>query len=158
MVEDSSDEFRELELLDYAAFEQRYFPTHMIFRRSDGVALEVKDITIGKADLNRDVFTPPSGVPGMDTCDDPVPPARVKDAIPQIPRGELSRLGSADVYLYGIVGTDGAVHNLAVEFSPHESFTESAIDAVKQWRYTPAMCGDKAVPMETETFVRYFIR
>lgn len=158
MVENGSEEYRELDFLDYATFEQRYFPTRMIFRERDGVALEVKDITISKAEFNRDVLAPPPGIPAMDTCDDPMPPARMKDAVPQIPREELSRFRSANVYLYGIIGTDGAFHNIAVEYSPHPSFTQSAIDAIRQMRYAPAMCGDRAVPMETETLVRYFIR
>ncbi|HEX7284814.1 MAG TPA: energy transducer TonB [Candidatus Angelobacter sp.] len=151
-------EFHQVEFLDYSAFEKKYFPTHIVFREPvKGVVLELKDITITKADPVAEAFAPPAGVPAFDTCDERTPPYKVKDAIPDIPKDELRQLRDTQVYLYWVIGADGTVQNLTVEYAAHASFAKSATDAIRQWRYSPARCGDKAVPMEAETMVRYFM-
>jgi hypothetical protein len=153
-----SFEFHQVEFLDYSAFEKKYFPTRIVFREPvRGVVLELKDITITKADTGLEAFAPPAGVPAFDTCDDPTPPHQVKDAIPDIPKDELRQLRDTQVYLFWIIATDGTVRNLTVEYATHANFAKSATDAISQWRYSPAKCGDKPVPMEAETMVRYYM-
>ena len=153
-----SFEFHDLEFQDFSAYGQKYFPRRIIFRERDRPVLEVRDISISKADIPAETFDPPAGTAGLPTCDDPTPSVKIQDAVPKIPMNELRVMGSASVYLYGFVTANGSVQNVSVEYSPHASFTESALEALKQWRYTPAMCGDKAVPTEVEPYLLYFRR
>lgn len=149
----------DLEFQDFNTFEQKYFPKRILFHERDQEVkvLEVRDISIAKANFTADAITPQDGSLGLPTCDEPIPPRKIKDENPEIPIEQLKRMGSATVYLYGLVAPNGSVQNISVEYSPHDSFTESAIKAFKQWRYTPAMCGNQPVPIEIETHILYFI-
>ena len=149
----------DLEFQDFNTFEQKYFPKRILFEERDQKAkvLEVRDISIVKASFTADAIIPQDGSLGLPTCDEPIPPRKVKDENPEIPFEQLRRMGSASVYLYGLIAPNGSVQNIAVQYSPHASFTESAINAFKHWRYTPAMCGNQPVPTEIETHILYFI-
>jgi hypothetical protein len=151
-------EFHDVEFQDFITFEQKYFPRHIIVKERDTAILEVKDITITKSSFAADVFNPPKGSTGLPTCDELTPPRKIKNANPEIPFDDLRRIGSGTVYLYGLVASDGTVRNASVEYSPGKAFTESAMNAFRQWRYTAATCGDKPVPTEIETHVLYFVR
>ena len=157
LVTAKSLEGHNVEFRDFNTFEQKYFPRRILFQQRDQTVLEVREISIVKANFTADAITPQDGSLGLPTCDEPIPPRKIKDEIPAIPREQLRRMGSASVYLYGLVVPNGSVQNISVEYSPHASFTESAIEALKQWRYTPAMCGDKPVPAEIEEYFLYFI-
>jgi TonB-like protein len=158
LVKAKSFESHDVEFRDFSTFEQKYFPQRIIFRERDRMAMEVRDITISKATFAADVFDPPAGATGLPTCDEPTPPRKIQDAVPKIPVNELRTMRSASVYLYGLVTANGSVQNVAVQYSPHASFTESALDAFKQWRYAPAMCGDKAIPAEIEQYFLFFVQ
>jgi hypothetical protein len=145
-----------LEFQDFPTFEQKYFPKRILFQQRDQTVLEVRDISIVKANLTADAITPQEGSLGLPTCDEPIPPHKIKDENPEIPIEQLKRMGSASVYLYGLIAPNGSVQNIAVEYSPHASFTESAINAFKHWRYTPAMCGNQPVPTEREEYFLYY--
>jgi protein TonB len=57
---------------------------------------------------------------------------------------------SGEVVMAGIIGTDGALHNLKV-VSGSPLLREAALEAAKQWRYSPYLLGNK--PVETETHI-----
>jgi TonB family protein len=144
-----------VEFQDFDTIDQKLFPKRIVFRADEGVVLEVRDITIVKASFAPDVFIPPDGTLGFPTCDEPTPARRIKYTQPTIPKDALQVVRSAEVHLYGIIGTAGSIQNVSVEYSPHAAFTASAVEAVRQWQYAPALCSDKPVPMETEVSMRY---
>jgi TonB family protein len=51
----------------------------------------------------------------------------------------------ADVILWTVVHADGTVGVVTVETSTNAEFNQSAIDAVKQWRFEPALRSDEPV-------------
>jgi periplasmic protein TonB len=51
----------------------------------------------------------------------------------------------AEVMLWAVVHADGTVGELNVESSTNDEFTQSAIDAVKQWKFLPALRNDVPV-------------
>lgn len=51
----------------------------------------------------------------------------------------------AEVILWAMVHADGTVGELSVESSTNAEFNQSAIDAVKQWRFLPALRNDVPV-------------
>jgi protein TonB len=54
------------------------------------------------------------------------------------------------VQLHAIIGTDGTIQSLqAVGGDP--GFYQSAIEAVRQWRYKPTILNGK--PVEVDTFI-----
>jgi protein TonB len=56
---------------------------------------------------------------------------------------------SGTVRLHAIIGKDGTVQQLQVE-SGHPLLVQSALDAVKQWRYQPTLLNGEPVEVDTE--------
>jgi protein TonB len=61
------------------------------------------------------------------------------------------------VELHAIIGTDGSIQALQV-ISGDPLFYQSALDAVRQWRYTPTLLNDQAVEVDTQITVIYSLR
>lgn len=51
----------------------------------------------------------------------------------------------AEVILWAVVHADGTIGELSVESSTDAEFNQSAIDAVKQWKFLPALRNDEPV-------------
>lgn len=58
------------------------------------------------------------------------------------------------VVLQATIGKDGSIQNLRV-VSGHPMLTQSAIDAVKQWKYRPYLLNGEAVEVETTVQVNF---
>jgi len=56
---------------------------------------------------------------------------------------------SGTVKLHAIIGKDGSVQQLSVE-SGHPLLVQSALDAVRQWRYQPTLLNGDPVEVDTE--------
>jgi periplasmic protein TonB len=56
---------------------------------------------------------------------------------------------SGTVKLHAIIGKGGAVEQLQV-VSGHPLLVQSALDAVKQWRYQPTLLNGEPVEVDTE--------
>jgi protein TonB len=81
----------------------------------------------------------------------PIPPQtlihRVEPVYPTLPR-QMGRGGRVE--LRAIIATDGTIQSLqAVSGDP--LFFQSALDAVRQWRYRPTFLNGK--PVEIDTFI-----
>jgi protein TonB len=72
---------------------------------------------------------------------------RVEPAFPALAR-QLHRSGKVE--LHAIIGTDGSVQSLQV-VSGDPLFTNSAREAVLQWRYKPTYLNGE--PMEVDTYI-----
>jgi TonB family protein len=57
------------------------------------------------------------------------------------------------VIVHGILGTDGMVSDITVLQSPSKALSDLALEAVGQWRYTPAYCNDLAKPIRVHLTV-----
>ncbi|ABF39153.1 outer membrane transport energization protein TonB [Candidatus Koribacter versatilis Ellin345] len=58
------------------------------------------------------------------------------------------------VVLQATIGKDGSIQNLRV-LSGHPMLTQSALDAVKQWKYKPYLLNGEAVEVETTVQVNF---
>ena len=67
---------------------------------------------------------------------------------------QIRRSGS--VQLHAIISTDGTIESLQV-ISGDPGFYQSALDAVRQWRYKPTILNGQAVEVETVITVIYNI-
>jgi periplasmic protein TonB len=72
---------------------------------------------------------------------------RVEPVYPAIPM-QLHRSGKVE--LRAIIATDGSIQSLEV-VSGDPLFIQSALDAVRQWRYRPTMLNGQ--PVEIDTFI-----
>jgi periplasmic protein TonB len=76
---------------------------------------------------------------------------RVNPTYPPLAR--TARVQGA-VVLAAIIGKDGAIQNLHV-ISGHPLLTQSALDAVKQWRYKPYILNGEPVEVDTQITVNF---
>ncbi len=58
------------------------------------------------------------------------------------------------VVLQATIGKDGSIQNLRI-LSGHPMLTQSALDAVKQWKYKPYLLNGEAVEVETTVQVNF---
>ena len=73
---------------------------------------------------------------------------------PQYPALARTARIQGEVVLFANIGRDGRIENLHI-VSGHPLLAQSAVDAVKQWRYRPYMLGRDPVEVETQVTVRF---
>jgi protein TonB len=78
---------------------------------------------------------------------------KVEPVYPALPR-QMGRGGRVE--LRAIVATDGTIQSLQV-VSGDPLFIQSALDAVRQWRYRPTFLNGQPVEIDTFITVTYFI-
>jgi protein TonB len=105
----------------------------------------------------------PSGGPGQDIYPDDtpgiVPPVVIPStrALPKYPDLARRALVQGSVILLIVIESDGRVGEIQVLSSPDPrfGFDLSAIEAVKQWRYRPAMLGHRPVAVQASVMVEF---
>ncbi|MET1163347.1 MAG: TonB family protein, partial [Pseudoxanthomonas sp.] len=87
----------------------------------------------------------------------PDSPVAIKDAPPPAyPTEALSRKQDGKVVLIVDVGADGSVTDARIDTSnPPTVFDAAALDAVKKWKFTPAMEQGRAVPAKVQIPVTF---
>jgi TonB family protein len=75
---------------------------------------------------------------------------------PNYPEEARRRRIEGRVVVHAIIGIDGAVKDLEVISGPQE-LTQSALDAVRQWRYKPTLLNGQPVEVDTTIAVEYVL-
>jgi TonB family protein len=69
------------------------------------------------------------------------------------PLPAFPKTGRGHVKIRFVIGTDGRLHRLAVVNSAGRAADSKAVNALRRWRYEPALCN--GVPMEAEGTVEF---
>jgi protein TonB len=77
--------------------------------------------------------------------------SRVEPTYP--PMAKMARV-QGQVVLHAVISREGTIENLRV-VSGHPMLIQSALDAVKQWRYKPYLLNNEPVEVETEVVVDF---
>ena len=143
----------------YASFGSKVFPRKM--RVSiHGVPVIDADVQelLAQDSVPDPVFAPPRGATAYSSCAHPVRSGPVVKVPPVYPTMALRQGRQGTVAIYAVIGADGSVQKATVIGSAGKDFDDSALDAIKRWKYSPYMCGSTPVSAETEidvNFVRY---
>ena len=70
-----------------------------------------------------------------------------------MPLPPFRKPGQAKLRIRFAIGVDGRLHKMAVVNSAGRTADSKAVNTLRQWRYTPAMCN--GVPMEAEGTVEF---
>ncbi len=62
------------------------------------------------------------------------------------------------VVLDAIIGKDGSMENIKVVKSVRDDLDQSAIDAVRQWKYQPYLLNGDPIEVETTINIIYSLR
>lgn len=98
-------------------------------------------------------FTALDGASESVNCLGAVKPGELIDKVD--PRRPLAVNVQSRAFIRATIGTDGKLHDLRVVFSPNPEFSESALQALKQWRYKPYTCDGEPVEVDTEVTVDF---
>ena len=111
-------------------------------------AVKVREITEPK-ELNAALFSPPANSVLWPQCDD------MQDAEPTY-RVRVNYSSAAHVHgvrgkviLYAVVEADGSLSNVTVIRGIRPDLNTAVLEAVRQWRYKPAQCGQTPIRVET---------
>src|SRR6266496_1702769 len=97
------------------------------------------------------LFEPPPGATSGQGCMNPVP-GRLDNRIePRYPEQDKTARNQGTVAIYAVIDKSGIPQNLQLVLRATEGLDKASLDAVRQWRYTPATCDDN--PVETETII-----
>jgi len=148
-VEDKSFHFG-FKFEDYLSFVGHKFPRTLTeFVASNKTLAQVRLEELAEATFDSSAFLPPQGASVLRWCPQPEP-ARLMDRGDVRPMpAQLRELAQHVVAVYGIIGTDGRWHDLAVVKSAGQQLDSYWMTQKLQERYSPANCG--GVPVEQES-------
>jgi hypothetical protein len=135
---------------DYAGFYGHQFPRSLSEFESNKTVVQVLVQGIEDATFDAASLVPQSDAPWMNWCRQPEdakaePDGRVHDIPWPLRNGALQR----PVAIYGIIGTDGQWHNLAVVKSADKEVDSYWMNEMRQQHFSPAKCGDRPVLQES---------
>jgi len=85
------------------------------------------------------------------------PPEKIHDIFPEYPLRARQRRLSGNVVLEVIITPEGTVRDICVAEAgpPSGGFSKAAVEAVRQWRYTPGVLDGKAVAFHMQVKVSF---
>jgi TonB family protein len=86
------------------------------------------------------------------------PPSLTYSPKPKYPKNERKARHEGMVKLRLVVGSDGDPRNIAVSRTLSPDFDESAIEAVKQWKFKPAIKDGRPVPVLINVEVEFHLK
>jgi hypothetical protein len=155
------DQQTAIEFSNYADVDGHFFPGKITvlleLAQKEKPILAVEEIQVLKAQFAATAFAIPPHAMEFDTCDN-IQPAKPL----QRPRPEFSPMAARRnaaftpiVHVYGIVDKDGSLQNVKMLTTDPE-IQQPIMEALKKWRYSPAMCGTSAVASEKEIQIPLF--
>lgn len=139
---------KETRFLDYQQVGGVRFPSTIQFLQPDTVEMDEQKISVIKMPLDAAAFAFPPGAREFQTCGNPEPPHVVHKVEPVYPMSAKYDRITGDVRLLATIGVDGRVHNMHAISGP-PVVAQAAVEAVRQWEYTPETCPTGPVAMET---------
>lgn len=157
---ESMERQKAIEFSNYADVDGHWFPKKITvlleLPTKETPILAVEDIQVIKAQFAPTAFAVPPHAVEFDTCEN------MQAAKPvQVPRPEFSstvmrrNAATPTIHVYGIVEKDGSLQNLKMLTTDTE-LQQSILEALKKWRYAPAMCGASPVASEKEIEIPLF--
>jgi TonB family protein len=97
---------------------------------------------------------PSSGRPPLRIGDDMRPPRKLHDVPPVYPPDAIAARITGTIVIEATIGTTGAVEDARV-VSGVPMLDDPALDAVRQWRYTPTLLNGEPVPVIMTVTVKF---
>jgi len=147
------DQQRATEFSDYNEVDQHLYPGKITvlleLQHQEKPILVIGDIKIQKAQFAATTFSIPPRSAEFDTCENMQPAKPLQTPAPEFSNSAMRRNAGAPVNVYGIISKEGELQNVKV-LSPDPEIQQTITEAMKKWRYSPAMCGASPVATEKE--------
>jgi TonB family protein len=157
---ESMDQQRASEFSNYSDVDGHLFPQKITMllelATKETPVLTIENIEVRMAQFAETAFAVPPRSIEFDTCDNMQPAKPVETPRPQFSPMAVRRNASSPViHVYGIIDKDGLLQNVKM-LTPDAELQQSVLEAVKKWRYSPAMCGTQPVATEKEIQIPLF--
>jgi protein TonB len=146
------------EFADYQEMLGHRFPRSLKSLESGITLLNVNVTSLAPTKFTIADIVPPAGAEERRQCDDQIKPVPLKTPDPEYPHGASSNnlAGRASVWM--TVKTDGSVDNIRLIESAGHDMDKSTQDALKTWKFKPAMCGLEPIETDIRVEVTFRIR
>jgi TonB family protein len=152
----------EIDRIQYSDFRKqgdKMIPFHVESSKSGKPVLTLQ-ITEISSDVPPESTLPlnvPAGSTLWASCGTVKTPELATKIAPVYPSAARTSHQSGNVILYAIVETDGSISNPRVLQSASTMLDAAAIDAVRQWKYTPVSCDGVPVRVETSIEINFYL-
>lgn len=153
---------REISRIEYSAFkpvEGKLVPFEIRALQDRKVIASIKILEMSKiSDDNPTRFDVPVNGEFWAYCDDIREPELVNPVQPRYPTSARMNHEQGRVILYAVIEADGSLTNLVLIQRATPDLEAAALQAVRQWHYKPAACGQTPVREETSIPVDFWLR
>lgn len=146
--------FSGTQFLDYTSRDGKQFPRTIRETRLGKTMSEIINIEIKPAQFQDSDFAIPAKVTPFETCEEMAPARRIESQDPKYPPVARTAHIQGDVIIRAVIGKNGQFETLQV-ISGHPILVQAAVDAVKRWRYSPAMCPAGPVAIQRDLTIRF---
>jgi TonB family protein len=148
--------------VEYSAFHdvgEKHVPFEIRALRDKTVVATVKVVEITPtAEQNRALFAVPMNSEFWAGCDDMQDAELVGRVQPPYPESARQKRESGTAIFYAVIEEDGTLSRLTVIQQVTPAIEAAAADALRQWRYKPAVCGSTPIRVETSISVDFHLR
>lgn len=142
---------------DYAPVGTRSLPQHIVITHDGETTV---DIRVNKVTPNplikEERFRDPANAKELRTCEVVTKREQLNNRVPPRYPAQARMAGiQGAVALYAFVNADGRITDLRTLQSSRKELEQASVEAVRQWAYTPRMCGSTPIPFETLITVNY---
>lgn len=140
---------------DYQPFAGKKYPaTVRSLTHAGKPVVEAHDITLTAMQFESDHFKPLPGGVEYRTCRDMQPPRVTSTVEPHYPPLARQAHIQGVVSILAIIGTDGKLTPTEV-LRGHPILAKASLEALREWKYVPAMCPDGPVATEIELRIEF---
>jgi len=144
---------------DYTAVGTRSVPQHIVVTKDGETTADIRITAVtANASINTEAFAKPSNAREFPACEILSREELSSKVTPLYPSAARMARVQGWVVLYALVGADGRIAELRTLKAPSQELEASSVEAVRQWVYTPPMCGATPIPFETVITVNYSLR
>jgi TonB family protein len=148
--------------VEYSAFHdvgEKHVPFEIRALRDKTVVATVKVVEITPtAEQNRALFAVPMNSEFWADCDDMQDAELVGHVQPQYPESARQKRESGTAIFYAVIEEDGTLSRLTVIQQVTPAIEAAAADALRKWRFKPAVCGSTPIRVETSISVDFHLR
>lgn len=152
----------EISRIEYSAFNvlgEKLVPYEVRALRGKKVIAAIKVLEISlvpKEDAS--VFTLPENAEFWAHCDAMQEATLVSHVHPNYPASARHNHQQGRVIFYGIIEPNGSLSHLTLLQHTTPALDAAALEAVRRWRYNPAVCGQSPIRMETSISLDFWLQ
>ena len=141
--------------IEYAAFHSigdKSVPFEIRAFKNKKLIASIKILEITNTTENDpSLFSVPANAEFWAQCDEPQKAELLTRVSPSYPASARRRHEEGRVGFYAVIGTDGSLSHLTIIQPNSPELEAAAAEAIRQWRYKPAVCG--STPMRVQASI-----